>query len=154
MHIKKVISNPSKVDIEIIKVNNRIELGLAYDVRREVYIGEQKIREEDEFDEFDKESTHFLAYYKGKPVGTARWRHVKEGNKLERFAVVKEVRGKGIGAALVHAVVKDIEKNSSEGYMFLNAQTNVEGLYQKFGFHRTGNTFYECNIMHIKMIRK
>ncbi len=43
-------------------------------IRYTVFVGEQEVPEEAEFDEFESISRHFLAKLDGKPVGAARWR--------------------------------------------------------------------------------
>lgn len=138
--------------IEIRKVVNKEELNAAFDVRREVYILEQGIREEEEFDEYDKDCTHFIALIENEIGGTARWRMTEEGAKLERFAVSKKFRRRGVASALVSNVIIDVRSKAS--FIYLYAQINVLGLYKKFDFVEDGVEFEECGITHLKMIRK
>ncbi|GMQ30367.1 GNAT family N-acetyltransferase [Algoriphagus confluentis] len=125
----------------------------AVKIRELVFVIEQKVSKADEYDQFEESSTHFLARLDGKPVGTARWRFTENGIKLERFAVLKEARGKGVGKALVEAVLKDIslDTNSNGKVKYLHAQLDAIPLYSKFGFKKVGEMFEECRIQHFKM---
>lgn len=135
------------------KITDKSALEEAFKIRRLVFVIEQNVNPSDECDEFEDTSTHFLARLDGKPVGTARWRFTKNGVKMERFAVLKEERGKGIGKALVEAVLSDVDSNpkSKEKTKYLNAQLSAMSLYSKFGFVKVGEMFEECNIRHYKM---
>lgn len=67
---------------------------------------------------------------------------------MERFAVLKEHRGKGVGEALVK---NTLDKLSDNDFIYLNAQESVIKFYEKFGFKVVGNRFYEADIPHRKM---
>lgn len=135
------------------KVTGNKGLDLALKIRKEVFVIEQGVNPEDEYDEFEEESSHFLASINGSAVGTARWRFTEFGIKLERFAVIKEARGKGVGQALVTAVLRDImvHPDAQGKKRYLHAQLQAVPLYAKFGFQKIGNQFEECKILHYKM---
>ena len=137
--------------IEIKKIVNSTDFEKAFYIRRQVFCIEQKVSEKIEMDEFDDVATHILAYINEKPVGTARWRFTAGGTKMERFAVLKEYRGKGVGEALVKYTLEKIKDNNC---IYLNAQESVIKFYEKYGFEVVGNLFYEANIPHKKMILK
>ena len=125
----------------------------AFGIREQVFVIEQKVDPKLERDEFEASAHHFLAKIAGLPVGTARWRITEKGVKLERFAVLEEARGNGVGQALVEAVLEDIEKNaqSRNQVRYLNSQLQAIPLYLKFGFKKVGDVFEECNILHYRM---
>jgi len=104
-----------------------------------------------EYDEFERISTHLLAYDQNIPVGTARWRKTENGIKLERFAVVPSYRGKGVGSALLKAALDNVLKTNTS-YIYLHAQNQVIPFYEKFGFVVEGEEFEEASILHHKMI--
>ena len=139
-----------KVDIRL--VHSPSELEKAFRIREEVYIKEQRIKREDEFDEWDQESRQFIALVSGVACGTARWRTTPEGAKMERFAVLKKYRGRGIASALVKNIVKDIHERKGAIKMYLYAQVDVKELYQKEGFKPEGDIFVECSIPHQLMV--
>lgn len=138
------------------KIENEEDLQKALHLREEVFVQEQKVPKEDEYDEFDKNANHFLATDDtGNALGTARWRKTEKGIKIERFAVRKDWRGKGIGSMLLESVLEDIiHSGNSEGtFLYLHAQLSALPLYEKFGFKKEGDIFVECGIKHYKMSR-
>ncbi len=139
------------MNIDIKQIKDPKLLKQAFAIRRQVFCIEQNVSEEIEMDEFDNVATHILAYINGKSVGTARWRFTKEGAKMERFAVLKEARGKGVGEALVKYT---LDKFKDDDSIYLNAQESVIKFYKKFGFVPVGNRFYEADIPHRKMVLK
>jgi predicted GNAT family N-acyltransferase len=130
------------------------DLEKAFNIRHSVFVIEQQVPENEEYDEFETSSRHFLAIADGVPCGTARWRFTDKGIKMERFAVLANFRGKKIGSALVAAVLHDINQNpDSKGKIrYLHAQLTAIPLYAKFGFQTEGDMFSECNIWHYKMV--
>lgn len=139
--------------IQVKKISTEDELNEAFLIRKKVFVEEQHVPAEREKDEFEDISFHFLAKVDDLPVGAARWRITTNGVKLERFAVLKEVRGLGIGSALVEKVLEDIDQNPlSKGIpKYLNAQLEAVPLYKKFHFEEEGDIFEECAILHKKM---
>ena len=143
------------MSLQVEKITDQNELNSAFKIRKEVFVVEQKVNEVDESDEFEDSAFHFLAKLDETPVGTARWRFTENGVKLERFAVLKEFRGRGIGQALVRSVMADISThpNTHSKTKYLNSQLIAVPLYEKFGFQKVGDIFEECNILHFKMER-
>ena len=95
--------------IEVRKIRQKEEKAQAFEIRRRVFVIEQVVDPSEEYDDDDEKCTHFIAYVDGVPAGTARWRFKDKGIiKLERFAVEKDYRGKGVGAALVRSVLEDL----------------------------------------------
>lgn len=135
------------------KITDKSSQAEAFKIREIVFVFEQEVDPAAEYDEFEETATHFLAVLDGKAVGTARWRFTNYGVKMERFAVLKEARGKGVGQALVMAVLEDLKANpkSADKTKYLHAQLSAISLYSKFGFEKVGNIFEECNIQHYKM---
>jgi len=135
------------------KITTKEQLDAVFHIREQVFVVEQEVAAEEEYDEFEDSSLHFLASLDGLPVGTARWRFTANGVKMERFAVLEEARGKGVGQALVAAVLADIDgMPEATGKMkYLHAQLHAMPLYAKFGFQQVGEQFEECAILHYKM---
>ena len=128
----------------------------AFAIREEVFVVEQQVAAEEEFDEFEDESHHFVALDEhDEPVGSARWRHTDKGIKLERFTAKQSMRGQGVGTAIVQAVLDDISQKAPKGtYLYMHAQLPAVPLYLKFGFQTKGDPFDECGIMHYLMWRE
>jgi predicted GNAT family N-acyltransferase len=120
-------------------------------VRTAVFIQEQHVPAELEWDEFDAPSVHVLAEdVCGQPIGTAR---LLQDGHIGRMAVMKEWRRQGIGSALLQKIITEmIDRGMAEAK--LNAQVSAIGFYQKFGFQVSGNEFMDAKILHVKMIRQ
>jgi len=137
------------IEIKKFSYNNQKLMSLSHAIRKTVFVVEQKCPAELEW-EYEKESTHFLIFYNRKPVATARHRKTKKGYKLERFAVLKEERGKGYGHKVLKAILEDL-KNFS-GLIYMHAQCDVVPFYEKLNFKKIGDIFEEAGILHYKMI--
>lgn len=136
--------------IAVEKVNLEQELEKVFEIRKQVFVIEQNCPPELEWENEDV-STHFFATYNDKPAGTCRWRKTDLGYKLERFAVLKEFRGKGIAQELIKTVLKDLPSDAN--YIYLNAQITAVDLYKKFNFTPQGEQFEEAGILHYKMVQ-
>ncbi len=140
--------------ITVKTVETKEERKQIFAIREQVFVIEQKVSPDEEYDEFEDESIHFIAKEDdGAPCGTARWRFTKNGIKLERFAVLESARGKGTGKALVNAVLENIyqHQDTKGKKLYLHAQLKAVSLYASFGFKKVGEQFEECNIMHYQM---
>ena len=135
-------------NITVGKVTDQESLDKVFAVRRKVFVEEQECPPELEW-EFEDESNHFLATVNSIPAGACRWRKTDKGFKLERFAVLSEFRGMGVGQKMVETVLNDLPANSSN--IYLHAQLSAIGLYEKFGFRKHGEQFEEAGIQHFKM---
>lgn len=118
-------------------------------IRKEVFVKEQKVSEELEV-ENEEESTYFLLFYNNTPAATARYRITEKGIKLERFATLKEFRGKGLAFILLNYILKDLKDFS--GQIYLHSQSYIIKLYEKAGFVKVGEVFYEADIPHYLMV--
>lgn len=117
-------------------------------IRRIVFIVEQGVPRDEEWDGRDEESCHFIAVSEDdRPIGTARL--LPEG-QIGRMAVVSEYRRKGVGRVLLEAAV---EKARHLGFerVFLHAQTHALSFYEGCGFKPFGDEFEEAGIAHREM---
>lgn len=119
-------------------------------IRQVVFIEEQEVDEADEFDEFESLSKHYLVFDGEKAVGTARWRHIGDKIKLERFAVLKEYRDHGYGDQVLTAVLEEVLPLAKP--LYLHAQLRAIPFYERRGFKKVGEMFSECDIDHYKMV--
>ena len=119
-------------------------------VRLAVFVIEQNIPEEQEWDEFDAVSVHALAEDRtAMPIGCARL--LPDGH-IGRVAVLSDYRGQGVGAALLLRLV-DVARERGDRRVLLNAQTQAMPFYARFGFAPTGSEFMEAGIPHWTMER-
>lgn len=140
--------------IKVIHIQDEQHLKQAFEIRQQVFVVEQQVPKELEYDEFEEIARHFLAFVKEIPCGTARWRFTEKGVKLERFAVLESHRKMGVGLALVQAVIDDVKQHSAyQGQiLYLHAQITAMPLYAKAGFEKVGEEFMEADIRHYKMV--
>jgi ElaA protein len=123
----------------------------AVAIRRRVFIEEQGVPEADELDGKDGERTHFLARdAAGRAIGCACLRPYGAQHKVERVAVLPELRGTGLGAALMRAVEAHARELGARD-LVLHAQTAVVAFYEKLGWTSIGARFEEAGIAHQKM---
>jgi ElaA protein len=123
----------------------------AVAIRRRVFIEEQGVPEADELDGKDGERTHFLARdAAGRAIGCASQRPYGAQHKVERVAVLPELRGTGLGRDLMHAVEAHARATGARD-LVLHAQTAVVAFYEKLGWQRIGARFFEAGIEHQKM---
>ena len=117
-------------------------------VREAVFVIEQNVPLELEWDEWDARCEHALALNeKGVPVGTARL--LPDGH-LGRMAVLASCRGAGIGRALALALMQRARERGMSRIV-LHAQIHAAGFYRKLGFSEFGEPFDEAGIPHIAM---
>ncbi len=132
-----------KINVKIITSENNLKIAFA--IRKKVFVEEQKVPEDIEWDEFEYNANHVLAYIQDKPVGTARWRQTRKGVKLERFAVLPEFRSFGVGKNLVQFILNELMNSET---IYLHAQEHVIKFYEYFGFVKKGSKFFEADIPH------
>ncbi|MEQ6887869.1 GNAT family N-acetyltransferase [Halomonas sp. CS7] len=119
----------------------------ATEIRRVVFIEEQCVPVEEEWDGRDSACRHFLAVQDGRPIGTAR---LLPDAHIGRVAVLAEARGRGIGVALMRAA---IEAARRDGHLRveLAAQTHALAFYERLGFEAVGGEFMDAGIAHRNM---
>ena len=119
----------------------------AKKIREAVFIQEQHIAPEDEWDAEDAISTHFVAYLQDQPVATAR---LLKNHSIGRVAVLRLARGMGIGQNIMQAVI-DQAKAEQREFVKLSSQVHAIGFYQNLGFDVQGAEYLDCGIPHIDM---
>lgn len=118
-------------------------------IREAVFIHEQGVPAELEWDEFDVSCIHVLVSdSSANPVGTARL--LLDGS-IGRMAVLREYRGKRVGTALMHWLLREAGRRQMQ-HITLNAQTHAIEFYKKFGFRVIGKEFLDAGISHVRMV--
>ena len=153
---KEIFYQVNQDGLTLKPVTTPMDMMNVLNIRNIVFVGEQNCPYDIEVvPEEEKEAKHFLIYYKDIPVGTVRYREMGDRTfKLERFAVLKEYRGKGYGKDAFLFLVSKIEENYNPCTIYFNAQYQLFDYYKALGFTPEGETFYEANIKHIKMVKK
>lgn len=119
-------------------------------VRQAVFIDEQGVPENLEWDGEDADSIHFLARTReGSPVGCVR---LLPSGQISRLSVLETWRHQGIGKTLLDAV-EDEARQRSMAEIYLHAQTQATHFYEAAGFTVSGGIFLEANIPHRQMLK-
>jgi predicted GNAT family N-acyltransferase len=135
----------------------------CFAVRKEVFVGEQGVPEDVEYDAYDAGAVHVLAVRDdGVPLGTGRLLYgeaaaAKNGGdpevgSLGRLAVTKEARGLGVGAALVRGI-EEVARARGLTAVDLHAQTRALGFYERLGYEAYGPEFPDADMPHRAMRR-
>jgi predicted GNAT family N-acyltransferase len=131
--------------------NNWSELqAAARPIREAVFVNEQHVPVEMEWDGYDAPSRHVIARNsEGLPIGTGRL--LPDGH-IGRIAVLPEWRSHEVGSALFERLLQ-LAKASRMTHLELHAQTHAAGLYARYGFAVEGPVFMEAGIPHVRMAR-
>lgn len=135
----------------------------CFAVRKEVFVGEQGVPQDIEYDAYDATALHVLAIgADGIPLGTGRLLHGEAAmgktggdasvGSLGRLAVTRRARGLGVGAALVRAI-EDAARGLGLTAVDLHAQTQALGFYERLGYTAYGPEFQDAGIAHRAMRR-
>lgn len=117
-------------------------------IRHQVFVIEQQVPIEEEWDGQDDECHHFLLQENGDAIATARLTPI---GKIGRMAVLKQARGYGYGAQIMATII-NYARAKHYPSLQLNAQTHALGFYERLGFKAFGNEFEEAGIMHQSMM--
>ena len=125
----------------------------AIRIRTDVFVIEQKCPPGWEPDELDKKSIHFGVIADHKLVATVRLRKESKNTiKIERMAVKKEYRGKGIGLGLIKYVLNQILKKGHKK-IWMQVQLHTQKMYERAGFKTTSKPYdlWNLGIPHVDM---
>lgn len=118
-------------------------------IRERVFVQEQRVPPEQEWDSQDAVAIHFLAVNDDFAMGTAR---LLPDGSIGRVSVLKEWRGLGIGDSLIKAAIAQAEQRGQREQR-LTAQTHAAQFYERLGFEAISDEFIEAGIPHIEMRR-
>ena len=127
----------------------QIDNSAVRSIRETVFIQEQHVPVELEWDQFDVDCLHLLALdATTRPIGTAR---LLQDGHIGRMAVLKEWRRCGVGTALLKHLLSEAKKRGLV-VTIVNAQTYAVDFYARFGFQSEGDEFLDAGIPHVQMI--
>ena len=119
-------------------------------IREKVFIQEQKVTPQLEWDGMDEKAIHFLVFNDKAAIGCARAIVIKDHMQLGRMAVLKEYRGQGIGSALIEKAMT-IAKLNQLSAIYISAQCHAIDFYKKFGFEVKSDIYLDAEIPHRDM---
>ena len=131
----------------IIKVTNTLSEDEKM-IRETVFIEEQKFKIE--FDDTDDIATHIVMYIDNNPVGCCRLYKQENEYHIGRIAVLKPYRGKGYGEKILLEAEKVAKKMGADS-ISLSAQVRASGFYEKLGYKKHGEIYFDEYCEHIAM---
>ena len=138
----------NNLKIEIVKWIDG--LSQLKNIREKVFIQEQKVTPQLEWDGMDEKAIHFLVFNDKAAIGCARAIVIKDHMQLGRMAVLKEYRGQGIGSALIEKAMTTAKRNQLSA-IYISAQCHAIDFYKKFGFEVTSDIYLDAEIPHRDM---
>ncbi|MCO4785666.1 MULTISPECIES: GNAT family N-acetyltransferase [Marinomonas] len=119
-------------------------------VRRQVFILELGVDEQDEWDEQDTDAVHFVAFgTTAVPIGVCR---LTEDGQIGRLAVLPNYRQQGNGTLLLRKALQ-VAREMNLKDLYLHAMVDVQTFYHAHGFETDGRIFMEAGKPHVKMVR-
>lgn len=118
-------------------------------IRETVFIAEQAVPPELEWDAEDAGAVHFLALEGDYAIGTARL--LPDGH-IGRVSVLRDWRGLKVGDMLMRAVIAEAEQRGLKQQM-LSAQVHATPFYERLGFAIVSGEFLDAGIPHVDMVR-
>lgn len=119
----------------------------ARQIRTAVFIEEQNIAAEDEWDAEDAVALHFMMYDQENAIATAR---LLSNHYIGRVAVLKAYRNQGVGRLLMQNIIEQA-RVEQRAFLKLSAQVYAVPFYESLGFIVQGNEYLDCGIPHINM---
>jgi len=136
-----------------VKIVKDQQLEDAFFIRKAVFVDEQQVDVEEEIDQYEDCSTHFVLYNKqDEPIGAGRFRELDGYGKVERICVMPRARRSGAGNKIM-AAIEDFARENGFQKLKLNAQTQAIPFYEKLGYHTVSEEFMDAGIPHRTMIK-
>ena len=123
-------------------------------IRKQVFVDEQGVPAELEWDAADAVCVHAVAYNRcGLPLATGRLLEHEPGvSKIGRMAVLAAMRGSRVGRAVLDALMQ-AARERGDRQVLLHAQSSAAGFYRRAGFEAQGAEFEEAGIAHLAMVK-
>ena len=138
----------NNLKVEIVKwIDSHTQLK---NIREKVFIQEQKVTPELEWDGMDEKAMHFLVFKDEEAIGCARAIVLKNYMQLGRMAVLKKYRDMGVGSALLEKAIVTAKLNQLSS-IHISAQCNAIDFYVKFGFKVMSDIYLDAEILHRDM---
>lgn len=125
----------------------------ALAIRYEVFVEEQNVPRDLEVDELETETFHIVLYNKAEKLATARILELEnQVYKVQRVAVLKKYRKKGIGKRLIQVIEEKVRERSGQK-LTLGSQNTAIPFYEKLGYTIEGPEFMDAGIPHHTMTK-
>ena len=118
-------------------------------IRRRVFIDEQGVPRDIEWDGRDEQALHVIAEHQGHAIGCGR---LLEDGRIGRLAVLGDWRAQGVGRRLLSRLI-ELAQARGDSAVYLHAQADSVDFYTRAGFSAHGEAFDEADIAHFAMRR-
>jgi len=135
-------------EIKVCQTTWQDEQETLKDIRNQVFIQEQSVAPELEWDEKDPQAQHFIAYIDGTAVACAR---LIDSKYIGRMAVLKPYRSLGLGKRLIDAIKELTPLNNTPTELELSAQCHAFMFYKSAGFYACSEIYEDAGIPHVTM---
>ena len=136
--------------MEIIIASNGQERETCFSLRHKIFVEGQNVPVELEKDSLDGSAIHFLAFFNKESVGVARLIIDNNIGIIGRVGVIDSFRNLGIGKNIMLSII-DHAKSINLIELKLGAQGHAINFYEKLGFQKFGEKYFDANISHFKM---
>ena len=141
------------VPIQVRRIESKADLDRAFEIRRVVFLVEQQVPPDLEYDADDQQAIHVLASAADEAVGTGRIVFHPDHARVGRMAVLADHRNRGVGRAILEELLRAARERGARRIV-LHAQVQAIGFYESLGFSPFGDVFDEAGIPHRLMDRK
>ncbi|MBI5228379.1 GNAT family N-acetyltransferase [Candidatus Micrarchaeota archaeon] len=142
------------MECEVRIVKNAQDMLDALEIRREVFVEEQKVPPKRERDGEDHKCSHIICRFNGEAVGTLRFHYLDKNTvKIERIAIRKRYRGKGFGRDIL-IFLEGFAKKRGVSELVLYGQARAGDFYKKLGYSTDGKITFDARIKHFKFVKK
>lgn len=128
------------------------EIITSYIIRKKVFIEEQKVSYEEEFDLEDLNYHNLLIYKNDIPVGTARYEVIHDYGHIGRLCILKDYRKQGLASKLINHIEKEL-KNKNIKKINIASQVKALDFYIKLGYKISSGIFLDANIEHMMVTK-
>lgn len=135
------------LDIKIRQVSWQQAESYLREIRTKVFIEEQQVAPDFEWDDIDQSAIHLLAMSENQPIACLRIIHYV---KIGRMAVLKPWRSLGVGSALLDEAIHICHSHGSQ-QIRLSAQTHAISFYSQAGFVAISDEYCDVHIPHVDM---
>lgn len=140
------------MQIKCFPVSTPEDMERCFEIRREVFVEEQHVPADLEMDGQDEAARHFGVRADGDMIATCRVRLMGSAAKIERVAVLKDFRNKGVGLVLMRYLLNELHKQGDIQLFKLSSQSNAVPFYEKLGFKTRGGEYMDAGIPHYDMV--
>ncbi|MEK5522409.1 GNAT family N-acetyltransferase [Heyndrickxia sp. FSL W8-0423] len=139
--------------MKVIQVETEEQLNDAFTIRKKVFVEEQHVDVEEEIDQYEENSEHFVLYDENNAAGAGRFRILDGKGKVERICILPSYRGKGAGKIVMDAI-EQYATQQDVHVLKLNAQTHAIPFYEKLGYKVISEEFMDAGIPHKTMEKR